>query len=155
MWCFVVLEGMPKGRARLEHGGVPLEDGVFAVVEATELEEADDNKLVMSDLMSPVRKTVVLDEDGIVAQRQFFLANTEAFSDPCCVIPDLGGPKNRHFVVKPRNQWANMFIQWLEDPHNSDQMDGLDEVDVDNTLMSNLEEERPEYEKRPTNKRKK
>ena len=143
IWCFVVLEGMPRGRNRIHHGGIPLSDGVFAVVEATELEGTDAASVVLSDLMSPMRKTVDFDVDGFVGERTFFLADTEAFSDPCCVIPDLGGPKNRYFVVKPRNQWAREFIRWVEDPHNLDEMDDLDAVDEDDNLMGKMEEDRP------------
>ena len=61
---------------------------------------------------------------------------------PCCVVPDLGGPSNRHFVLKPRNQWAKEFVRWIEDPHNLDEMDILDSVEEDEDVMQNLEEQR-------------
>ena len=128
IWCFIVLEGMPTGRNQVHYGGIPLSDGVFAVVETANVEN-NVEELGKSDLMTPVRKEVAFDEDGYVQERTFYLADTEAFEDPCCVIPDLGGPSNRYFVVKPRNQWAQEFIRWVEDPHNLDVMDPLDEVE--------------------------
>ena len=124
IWCFVKLEGMPTGGNTIHYGGIPLKDGVFAVVEATTFVE-EMAQVGNSDLMIPVVKDVQLDGDGSILQRTFYLADTEAFMDPCCVIPDLGGPSNRYFVVKPRNQWAGEFVRWLEDPHNLDEMEPL------------------------------
>ena len=43
-------------------------------------------------LMVPILKEAVLDGDGKVSKQTFFLADTEAFLDPCCVIPDIVGP---------------------------------------------------------------
>ena len=129
IWCFVTLSGMPQGRNRLQYGGVRLDDGVFAVVEHACVENSA-LEVGKSDLMMPVMKEVGLNEDGLVENRTFSLADTEAFEDPCCVIPDLGGPPNRYFVVKPRNQWAKEFVRWLEDPHQWDDMDEpLDDVE--------------------------
>ena len=119
IWCYVILEGMPKGQHALEHGGTPLKDGVFAVVETAVMDEEDGSG---SELMSPATKEVVLDAQGTVTSRSFYLADTEAFLDPACVIPDIGGAPNHYFVVKPRNQWANLFTKWVEEPHNLDDM---------------------------------
>ena len=74
--------------------------------------------------------------------RVFYLADVEAFVEPCCVVPDLGGPGNRYFVLKPRNKWAKEFVRWIEDPHKLDQMDTLDSVEEEEDVMQNLEEER-------------
>ena len=92
-----------------------------AVVEAANVED-DDAEVGKSDLMTPIVKEVELLEGGTVGKRTFFLADAEAFEDPCCVVPDLGGPSNRHFAVKPRNQWAQLFVHWPEDPHSWDDM---------------------------------
>ena len=91
----------------------------------------------------PIRKDIDLNEDGSVQRRRFYLADTEAFSDPCCTIPDIGGPPNRYFVVKPRNEWAGEFIRWIRDEHSLDTMDELDEVEEDDRIMAQLEEDRP------------
>ena len=114
IWGFVELKNMPTGRNRLQYGGITLVDGVFAVVESSSFTEED---FVSSELMVSIQKEIQLDEDGNVQSRRFFLADTEAFQDPCCVIPDIGGPPNQYFVVKPRNQWAGEFVKWINEPH--------------------------------------
>ena len=124
IWCFVVLKGMPSGRNRLEYGGIPLCDGTFAVVESTNFVDNGEEEMDTS-LMVPISKEAVLDEGGELSQRSFFLADTEAFLDPCCVIPDIGGPSCRYFVVRPRNQWAERFEKWVNLPHTLDEMEEL------------------------------
>ena len=152
IWCFVSLQGLPTGRHGLTYGGTPLRDGVFAVVETATV-EANEDLIVKSDLMIPVCKEVDLDEDGNVTNRTFYLADTEAFEDPCCVVPDLGGPSNRYFVVKPRNQWADLFIAWLEDPHRLDEMDAIENVEVDDNVLAKLDKDRPKGKHKNVGKR--
>ena len=127
IWCFVILENMPSGRHTLEHGGIRLTNGVFAVVEATVLDE----NLAKSDLMTPILKDVEQDEAGNATKRTFYLADTNAFLDPACVVPDLGGPTNRYFVVRPRNQWSSEFLKWIQEEHIKDTMDPLDEYSTE------------------------
>jgi hypothetical protein len=125
IWCFVTLQDLPIGvGSRMEHGGIQLKDGVYAVVEYATL-ETDEAEIGRSDLMMPIEKEVKFDDDGFVSKRTFYLADVEAFYGPCCVIPDIGGPKNRYFVVKPRSEWAGDFTKWLMDPHNLDKMDPI------------------------------
>ena len=152
IWCFVSLQGLPTGRHGLTYGGTPLRDGVFAVVETATV-EANEDLIVKSDLMIPVCKEVDLDEAGNVTNRTFYLADTEAFEDPCCVVPDLGGPSNRYFVVKPRNQWADLFIAWLEDPHRLDEMDAIENVEVDDNVLAKLDKDRPKGKHKNVGKR--
>jgi hypothetical protein len=142
IWCFVVIKNIPGGKKSLHYGGITLKKGTYAVVETSELEE-NEQELGRSDLMVPIRKDIDLNEDGSVAVRRFYLADTEAFSDPCCTIPDIGGPPNRYFVVKPRNQWATEFVRWVRDEHHLDSMDVLEDVDEDDEVMDTLEEDRP------------
>ena len=124
MWCFVELPGMPNGRSALQFGGAALEDGVHAVVEWAQCDDVNVTKK-MTDLFTPL--TLEVDgydsDDNEVTQRAFFLANVEAFVKTCIVIPDVGGPANAHFEVKPRYLWANEFIGWLRRPHEEDTMD--------------------------------
>ena len=127
IWCFVVLKdckGMPSGRNSIQHGGIPLQAETYAVIENATLVEGNSTGM-NSDLFQPIMKDVELNDAGIITKRTFYLANTEAFSDPCCVIPNLGGASNAYFVVKPRNQWAGEFLRWVEDQHNLDVMDDL------------------------------
>jgi hypothetical protein len=135
---------MPTGRNSIKHGGISLEAETYAVVETASIVENDVTS-IKSDLLTPITKDVELNDDGIVTKRTFYLANTEAFSDPCCVIPDLGGASNAYFVVKPRNQWANEFLRWVEDQHNLDVMDDLRTTEGN---TSDEEEERPKKQKR-------
>ena len=107
IWCFVVLEGIPNRRIAPEFGGIKLNsDGVYAVVESSEIERSE-VEVGRSSLLLPICKTVDLDADGVVTKRHLFLADTDAFVDPCSVIADIGGPPNRYFVVKSRDLWPN------------------------------------------------
>ena len=142
IWCFVVIKDPLAGRKCPKYAGISLSAGTYAVVETTDLEE-NENELGKSDLMMPILKDIDLNEDGTVARKKFYLADTEAFLDPCCTVPDVGGPTNRYFVVKPRNQWAKEFIRWIQDEHKLDTMDKLDDVEEDDRVMEQLEENRP------------
>jgi len=108
---------MPQGRAALKYRGEKLYDGTFAVVETSEF----DVEKRKSDFMTPILKDV---GEG---KRNFFMADTDAIVDPACVIPDIGGPENRYFVVLPRNQWTKKFVEWVREEHRCDEMDNLDE----------------------------
>ena len=145
IWAFVVLENMPTGRNRLQYGGIKLSDGTFAVVECSRVEELDqfgyDECGVKSELMAAIRKEVTLEDDGTQLERTFYLADTDAFTEPCCVIPDIGGPANRYFVVKPRNSWAEQFVKWVDEPHKDDKMDVLDDIVVDEKVIAKLDGE--------------
>ena len=148
IWCFVVLTGMPTGRHNIKYGGISLQDGTFAVVETATIVNNDEFG-IKSDVMMPITKDVELDDAGNVTKRTFYLADTEAFCDPCCVIPNLGGGSNAYFVVKPRNQWAGEFIRWVEDQHVLDEMDDLV------PLEKNSDEEDNERPKKRKKQRKK
>jgi hypothetical protein len=47
--------------------------------------------------------------DGWVSSLKFYLANTQAFSEPVVVVPDVGGPTNRSY-------WKEDFTAWLDKP---------------------------------------
>ena len=131
VWCFIGLRNMPKGNQKLEYGGVTLQDGVYAVVEVADYVK-DDEAAAQSDLFIPLELEVKgMDADGDVEGRRFYLANTEAIVGPCCVIPDIGGPTNAYFQVKPRREWSDMFVTWLKEPHNQDVMLFSDEESDD------------------------
>lgn len=122
IWCFIGLQNMPKGNQKIKYGGVTLQDGVYAVVEVADYVE-DDDAAAQSDLFVPLELEVKgIDEDGDIEGRKFYLASTDAFVGPCCAIPDIGGSKNAYFQVKPRQEWSDMFVTWLKEPHNQDVM---------------------------------
>ena len=62
------------------------------------------------------------EEDGKLPKRMFHLADTEAIQGTCIVVPDVGGPQNAYFEVKPRDGWAKVFLDWLKRPHKDDEM---------------------------------
>ena len=57
------------------------------------------------------------DPNGNSIGRTFFLADVEAFTEPLVVVPDIGGPSNRYFLLHDRPTWVKRFTQWLETPH--------------------------------------
>jgi hypothetical protein len=143
IWSFVVVEGLDATRRRLKYGGITVKDGTYAVVEIADLQE-DELEMARSTILSPFMKKVDLDEDGMVVERHFYLADTEAFDAPCSCVPDIGGPPNRYFAVRTRTKWADDFTAWLRDPHHFDKMDTLDTDDK--VVSSSSEEETPESE---------
>ena len=131
IWCFVKLEDMPRGGRRIEYGGVYLDDNVYAVVEAAEYDDPEVTTR-MTDLFTPLTKEVgKTNRDGEVLERRFYLADVEAIVGPCAVTPDIGGPANAYFQVKPRDEWAQEFIGWIRRPHTDDKMVWSDEEDED------------------------
>lgn len=119
--AFVELKSMPTGPDSLDFGGIRLKDGVYAVVEEARVEETE---LGRSDLFVPHLKTVKgFDENGVTG-RVFYLADVDAIVSPCAMIPDIGGPLNRYFMVKKRDDWVKDFITWINTPHHLDDMGG-------------------------------
>ena len=59
-------------------------------------------------------------EDGFVVESQFYLADVEAFEEPVAVVPDIGGRANDYFIVKNKTEWAEDFVDWLEEPSDLD-----------------------------------
>ena len=117
--CFVDLSDGQLAGKKIKHGGITLENSVYAIVEGSTYEN-NEEEAKRSDLFVPLLKDV----DGVVGDdvqgRLFYLADTRAFTKPCCVIPDIGGPPNRYFLCRPRTEWPSLFTKWLDDPHNID-----------------------------------
>ena len=120
IWCFLDLRGL-EDKFRRKVDGVTVQKGVYAVVESTAYEAAAPE----SDLFVPcVKEATRLNEDGTMAKRKFYLAEVEAFMEPVTVVPDMGhANKLRYLQVKPRKEWAAVFVEWLEAPHKLDEMD--------------------------------
>ena len=136
IWCFLVLEGLPeRGRHAIKFEGETIENGTYAVCEFAKVDnpEIEGDR---SEILIRCSKEVELDSKGMVLQRKFVLADTEAFVQPCAAVPDIGGPPNRYFVVQPREEWAEMFIAWVNKPHNRDEMYALgdEESSVEETV---------------------
>ena len=131
IWCFVVLDGLKGGRNAPNFGGIRLENGTFGVVETGQYDNQSDDKKdkeewKRSEILKPFLKQIgSIDKDGNVVEREFFLADTSAFVSPLAVVPDLGGPQNRWFVMKPRSEWVELFEKWANWPHYCDEMDPI------------------------------
>jgi hypothetical protein len=119
IWFFVDLTNLPA-KLGLEYGGIVLDPGVYAIVEWATYDEED--PVDICDTFVPITK-MMKEENGL--EPSFFLANVEAFTDPVAVIPDIGGAPNQYFQVQSRSEWRNKFINWLDSPHNLDEMDDL------------------------------
>jgi hypothetical protein len=131
IWCFVSLSQMPIGKQKIQHGGITLKDGVYAVVEVAQY-DTNTQEQTQSDLFTPLfLDTNGIDSDGDVVGRRFYLADTSAIVGPCCVIPDIGGQSNAYFQVKNRSEWSKEFISWLKQPHKADGMEYSDEDSAD------------------------
>ena len=122
IWCFVDLSAINLP-SWVDHGGIRFKKGVFAIVEAAKYDE-DEDEINRSDLFAPLLLEVggMDDRTGSVTHRKFYLADTEAFIEPCCVIPDVGGVNNRYFKVQSRDEWPQTFVQWLRQQHKYDNM---------------------------------
>ena len=129
--CFVVLEDI-LDNAGIIYDEVLLKNGVYVVVENAfyvDDEEAND----MLELLKPIQKEVRTDEDGEFLFYQdgsgiahkYFLTDVEAIVEPCCVVPNIGGKENEYFMVKQRPEWVDLFVDWLDAPHEVFQDDEL------------------------------
>ena len=126
IWCFVVLEGLKPGRNSPHFGGIRLQNGTFAVVETGYYDDEDEHEWGKSQILTPFFKDIGdMDKDGNVLGRMFYLADTNAFVSPLAVVPDLGGPKNRFFVMEPRDKWVDFFEAWVNLPHTHHKMDPI------------------------------
>ena len=119
MWCFILIPNM-EGK-RVDYGDVRLEEGTFAVVEwGTTLDaKVEVPEIRASELLVPIRKAVGFHDDGTIKDKKLCLADTKAFVAPACVLPDIGGPANRYYVVESRNQWRGFYIDWLQQDDDS------------------------------------
>jgi len=98
------------------------------VVEASYF-EGEEEKIVESDLFTPLTLEIESENasSGEVSERKFYLANTDAFVGTCCVIPDMGGESNAYFLVQSRDNWADTFVKWLNQPHKYDDIPDSDD----------------------------
>ena len=128
IWGFVDLRQLPAA-SRVNYGGLSnLSPSIYAVVEATELSPEVEGD-IHCELFIRLHTEVGAKTDGYVSELKFYLADVEAFVDPCVVIPNLGGETNSYFWVQNRSQWTESFAKWLRAPHETDEMGALNEND--------------------------
>lgn len=135
LYGFVDLSFLPQD-SRVNFGGIKrITPGVYAIVESTKYTTIE-SRFRQSELFRPLEKEVGKMEKGFVTKMKFYLADVEAFLEPACVIPNIGGPKNSYFHLKQRDLWPNDFVEWLED----------DDVDYISDDEGADEEEQQTYE---------
>ena len=134
IWCFIDLTRVPiRNQLGINHGGITVLNRVYAVVESAQYDTNKEER-IKSDLFQPLLLDVgsIDPDDGEVASRQFYLAETAAFVGPCAVIPNIGGPPNSYFKVLPRSEWADQFMLWLDRPHTEDETRYSDDEEESN-----------------------
>jgi len=115
IWCFIDLNGIgePNEKAPWVYGNCDLTDGVFAVVECAKPCEPG-NTEPKSRLFEPMVKEMRRTGAGGMRSRRFYLVDTEAITDPCFVIPDVGAVDGtRYFRVKSREEWVLCLEDWI------------------------------------------
>ena len=130
IWCFLDLSCLPS-HASVQLDGVTIKAGVYAVVESAEFITNPDQTFP-SRLFVPCKKEGQVLETGYIQQRRFYLADVEAFEAPACVIPDIGNEDILQYLwVRPRQEWAGLFIDWVNENHDPHLLD--DEREALNT----------------------
>ena len=122
IWCFVVIKSVPgDANTALQHGGIDLVPGSYAVVETANWED-NAREVAKSGIFRPIKKVVKQKQAAARGwKRRFYLADVEAITKPCIVVPDVGGREGiEFFVVKNRSQWAKDFQCWLGKPSEED-----------------------------------
>ena len=131
IWGFLDLNDIPEGTERQLlsiHGMTIVKKGVFAIVESADyipLQENPGPNDITSDLFTEILlETEVNDAKGDVITRRFYMVDVEAFVKPIAVIANIGAiPKCRFFVMTPKVEWSQQFIQWIEMDHAADTME--------------------------------
>jgi hypothetical protein len=122
IWCFVDLSSVSDAFA-MQFAGCHIQKGVYAVIESTRYVLNNHGQPdTRSEMFFPLMKEVgSVKENGEIAERRFYLADVEAIVDTACIVPDIGSNKLRYLQLKPRKEWADVFIEWLDRPHHYDE----------------------------------
>ena len=132
IWGFVDLSALSQNSG-INYGGVSnVQPGLYAIVESAVYTKTQ-AEVDMSELFVPIRKEVLPLRNGFVSGMKFYLADVEAIVETARVIPDIGGPANAYFLVRPRSMWSVMFTEWLGYPHEDDEMDSEIELENDDS----------------------
>jgi hypothetical protein len=136
LWGFVDLSGLPPN-SKVNYGGInSISPGIYAIVESATMIEDEHSELVLS-----LETDVVHNAHGEVHDLQFFLADVEAFVEPAIVVPDIGGKPNSYLLVINKSHWRAKFEEWLDAPHDLDEMDPIEAVNNDDDGNGNSDEE--------------
>jgi hypothetical protein len=138
IWGFVNLQGLPLGRSvKVDENSVVMR-GIYAIVESSLYVEEEEP---WSDIFSLLQvDTKALNKDGSVKERKFYMVDVETFKDPIVVIPNVG-TKAGYLFMKPRAEWSDDFIEWIEMPHTHDKIEMLPPPEEADTEEEEEEEE--------------
>ena len=136
IWGFVDLSELPENSG-VSYGGLSdIGPGFYAIVESAEFDAHKSGS--ESELIVPITKEVgkvgrdPRTHKKVVTKLRYYLADVEAFVEPMVVVPDIGGKPNGYFHIKSRYLWRELFVKWLEEPHEeheiSDSEDNSDGV---------------------------
>jgi hypothetical protein len=136
LWGFVDLSGLPPN-SKVNYGGInSISPGIYAIVESATMIEDEHSELVLS-----LETDVVHNAHGDFHDLHFFLADVEAFVEPAIVVPDIGGKPNSYLLVINKSHWRAKFEEWLDAPHDLDEMDPIEAVNNDDDGNDNSDEE--------------
>ena len=138
IYGFVDLRAVPANLTRsnrINYGGLNnIKPGIYAIVEATVMLNEG---VAGSEMFDVLTTEVGAFDDGDVTKLKFYLADVDAFKEPCVVVPNVGGANNSYFWVEPKARWSELFVQWLRAPHSYDKTEDL-------TALEQLEQEEEE-----------
>ena len=113
VWGFVDLRKLPEGNEVHCGGLYRIDPSIYAIVESAEPVK-DRDEANRSELFVPIIKNIGPVRHGEYQELEFFLADVRAFAGEVVVIPDIGGPPNGYFMLRPRGKWREDFTRWLE-----------------------------------------
>ena len=124
VWCFLEVTGLPyttrkkltKHKDILNHGGILLVNGAYAVVETARWARA--NQQPNSKLIRKLTLEMASNVPGSgTTRRRFHLVPINKITRPLFVVPDIGSQNRRDFLaIKSRTEWVDVAKAWLEKP---------------------------------------
>ena len=105
-----------------------------------ETDEVNDNgeSVIWKELVLERMK----EEDGTVRRRRkFYLVDVEAFKQPLVVIVNMG-TTDRYLMMKPRSEWSEDFVRFIESDRKLDEKEMQEEeVEEEEAVEEDVEEE--------------
>ena len=116
IWGFLDMSDLAHDSG-VNYGGLSnIQPGTYAIVETGNGQEIPND--YEWSIFSPFCTEVTGDEDNEADMgTKLYLADVEAFKEPVCVIPDIGGRINAYFGVENMMLWSKKFVTWLNERH--------------------------------------
>ena len=140
IWGFVDLTDLPHNSG-IDYGGLlSLMPGMYGIVESAVVLDGEDYH---SELVLDIETETIKDAGGNVVDLVLYLADVEAFLEPIMVVPNIGerSCQNRYLWIKSREQWGETFEEWLEEPHELDNITIQEPLDDEDELESDDSDE--------------